>query len=177
MKVKPVLFLGLVFCLNTGLSFGQQATDYSSKVTTLDSTLQTLYEVISGAKGEKRNWDLFRYLFYENAKLIPTGADKSGVHRARFMSVEDYIQTSGVWLEENGFFENELHRVVESYGNISQVFSTYESFRTLTDTQPFMRGINSIQLLYDGKRWWILNIFWQSETEGNPIPPPYLPKN
>jgi hypothetical protein len=39
-----------------------------------------------------------------------------------------------------------------------------------------MRGINSIQLWNDGKRWWIVNIFWQSETPDNPIPEKYLSK-
>jgi len=27
-----------------------------------------------------------------------------------------------------------------------------------------MRGIKSIQLFNDGKRWWIVNIYWTQET-------------
>ena len=48
----------------------------SSKVKTLDSTIKTLYAVISGEKGEARDWDLFRHLFHPEAKLIPTGKNK-----------------------------------------------------------------------------------------------------
>jgi len=37
-----------------------------------------------------------------------------------------------------------------------------------------MRGINSIQLFFDGERWWIVNIYWQHENADAPIPPQYL---
>ena len=62
-------------------------------------------------------------------------------------------------------------------GNIAQVFSTYESFKSEADENPFMRGINSIQLINDGKRWWVVNIYWAQESEANPIPEKYLPQN
>ena len=77
---------------------------------------------------------------------------------------------------DNGFYEVELHRDVEQFGNIAHVFSTYESYRSKDDTEPFMRGINSIQMLYDGKRWWIINVYWMQESEEHPIPQKYLPK-
>ena len=36
------------------------------------------------------------------------------------------------------------------------------------------RGINSIQLLKDQGRWWVVSIFWMAETEEFPIPSEYL---
>ena len=92
------------------------------------------------------------------------------------MSPDDYINTSGKWLFENGFHEVEINRIVETFGNISHVFSTYESFKTKNDEKPFMRGINSMQLMNDGVRWWIINIYWMQESKDNPIPERYLPK-
>ena len=77
-------------------------------------------------------------------------------------------------MEKEGFFERELARRTDVYGNIAQVFSTYQSFHTKTDKTPFTRGINSFQLLNDGKRWWVLTIYWQGETPENPIPKEYL---
>lgn len=77
-------------------------------------------------------------------------------------------------LEKDGFFEKEISRKTDQYGSVVQIFSTYESRRTIKDEKPFMRGINSIQLWFDGKRWWILTIFWQGETPDNPIPDKYL---
>jgi hypothetical protein len=54
------------------------------------------------------------------------------------------------------------------------VFSAYDSKRTLQDAQPFARGINSIQVFNDGRRWWIVSVYWDSERAGNPIPAKYL---
>ncbi|MFK7772489.1 MAG: DUF4440 domain-containing protein [Saprospiraceae bacterium] len=147
---------------------------YLEKVKTLDSTLENLYGVISGEKGEARDRDLFRYLFKPDAKLIPSGKNQAGKTGCKFMTPDDYIKSSGEWLVENGFFEKEIARKTDTFGNITQVFSTYESFHSESDQAPFMRGINSIQLLNDGERWWVLNIYWMQETEEAPIPVKYL---
>ncbi len=166
--------------ISAGLFIGHAQEDsdkYLDKVSSLDSTLKNLYAVISGEKGEERNWELFKYLFHPEARLIPTGKNEEGLARARFLSPEGYIEASGKWLVENGFFEKEIHREIQGFGNITQVFSTYESYRSESDEAPFMRGINSIQLLNDGKRWWVINIYWCQESPSNPIPEQYLPKS
>ena len=92
------------------------------------------------------------------------------------MKPDDYIKSSGKWMTDTGFIENEIHRKVDAFGNIAHVFSTFEAFHKKTDEAPTMRGINSIQLLNDGKRWWIMTILWDDETWRNPIPRTYLPK-
>jgi len=167
-----LMLLVIVFSTNAQDS----VNNYDEKVKTLDSTLESLYAVISGEKGEARDWELMRYLFHPDAKLIPSGKNKEGNIGARYMTVDDYITNSGKWLIENGFFEKEIHRTNNTFGNITQVFSTYESFHSEADDKPFMRGINSIQLLNDGNRWWIINIYWTQESPENPIPETYLPK-
>ncbi|SDS52771.1 hypothetical protein SAMN04515667_2376 [Formosa sp. Hel1_31_208] len=167
----------LLLLLVSASAVAQKQLDYSKHVISLDSTLETLYGVISGDKGEARDWDKFRYLFHKDAKLIPTGLSENSAYNATYLTPEGYIESAGKWLVENGFHEVEIHRNTNTFGNITQVFSTYESYRSKSDTEPFMRGINSIQLLHDGKRWWIINIYWQQETQENPIPESYLPKN
>ncbi len=157
------------------LSAQSSTEDHTNKVKTLDSTISTLYSVISGEKGQERDWELMKFLFHPDAKLIPSGKNKEGIYKARYMTPDDYITSSGKWLVQNGFFEKEIHRSVNTFGNITQVFSTYEAFKSETDKTPFMRGINSIQLLNDGKRWWIINIYWTQESKENPIPKAYLP--
>jgi hypothetical protein len=143
-------------------------------VRSVDAIVASLYDVVSGPAGEKRNWPRMRTLFAPHAKMIPTGrkADSTGVKRV--LSVEEYITSSGAFLEKNGFFEKEIVRKTEQYGNIVQVFSTYESRHKAGDEKPFMRGINSIQLWFDGKRWWIINIMWENESKDVPIPTKYL---
>ena len=176
--MKKITILCLVISFIAVSAFGQEQVDkYHAKVQTLDSTIETLYSVISGEKGEARDWDLMRYLFHPDAKLIPSGKKEDGTFAARYMTVDGYINSSGNYLIENGFFEKEIHREVDTFGNITQIFSTYESFRSEADQTPFMRGINSIQLLNAGDRWWIINIYWTQESEQNPIPEAYLPKN
>lgn len=167
----------LIACLALGsASFSQdENVDYSINTQSIDSTIKTLYSVISGEKGEERDWKLFNYLFHKNAKLIPTGKNPEGIIMARYMTPDDYVKSSGKWLVDNGFHEVEINRVIQNFGHIAHVFSTYESYRSKNDNAPFMRGINSIQMLYDGDRWWIINIYWMQESETNPIPAVYLP--
>ena len=93
---------------------------------------------------------------------------------SRVLTPDDYISRSGPLLETNGFFEREISKRVEKYGNIAHVFSTYESRHAKDDEKPFARGINSFQLMNDGKRWWIVTIFWQGEDDKNPLPAEYL---
>lgn len=143
-------------------------------VSSVDAIMKAVYEVISGDAGQKRDWDRFRSLFHKDARLIPTGKNKEGIVGARALTPEEYIERASPFMEKEGFFEKEMARRVDSYGNIAQVFSTYQSFHKADDKKPFARGINSFQLLNDGKRWWVITIYWQGETPENLIPKQYL---
>jgi hypothetical protein len=143
-------------------------------VESVDAIIHALYNVISGPAGEKRNWDRMRTLFITEGKLMATGKRPDGTMGKRVMTVEDYITTSGPFLEKDGFFEREIGKKTEQFGSVVHVFSTYDSKRRLEEEKPFMRGINSIQLWNDGKRWWIVSIFWQAETPDNLIPEKYI---
>ena len=144
-------------------------------VSSIDGIMKAVYEVISGDAGQKRDWDRFRSLFHKDAKMIPSGRNPTtGVTGARFLTPEDYVTRSGPMLERDGFHEREMARKVNQYGTMAHVFSTYHAFKKKDDKEPFMRGINSFQLLNDGKRWWVVNIFWLAETPENPLPKEYL---
>ena len=144
-------------------------------VSSIDGIMKAVYDVISGDAGQKRDWDRFRTLFHKNARLIPTGMHPQTKEiRANVITPEEYATRSGPYLEKNGFHEREVARRVEQYGAVAHVFSTYESFHSKADKEPFMRGINSFQLFNDGKRWWVLTIYWQPETPTLPIPKEYL---
>lgn len=167
-----VILFVLIFVFN---AFGQTKEANPADVSSIDAIMKAVYDVISGDAGVKRDWDRFRTLFHPSARLIPTGKNPTtGVTGARAFTAEDYITRSSPLLEKDGFFEKEIARRSEVYGNIAQVFSTYESRHKSSDEKPFIRGINSFQLLNDGKRWWIVTIFWQGETAETPIPKKYL---
>jgi len=153
-----------------------QPTTIAAKTTdvaTMDSTVAALYDVISGPAG-KRDWRTLRSLFIPRRRLIPSRTRPTGEGGARVLTVEDYIQRASEFFDKQGFFEREASRQVERFGNIAHIFSTYESRHAKDDPKPFQRGINSIQLMNDGKRWWVVTIFWQAEDEKNPIPSMYL---
>ena len=146
----------------------------ASDVASMDAILAALYDVISGPAGKKRDWNRMRSLFIPEGRLIATGKRPTGEVGQRVMNVEGYITSSGPFLEEKGFFETEVARRVETFGNVAHVWSTYEARNKADDAKPFMRGINSIQLWNDGKRWWIVTIYWQAESPDTPLPEKYL---
>ena len=146
-------------------------------VKSVDAILAALYDVISGPKGKARDWDRMRSLFIPDARLIPSRVNKDTQQvDAIVLSVDGYIARSSTTMTTNGFFEHSIHNEVEQFGNIAHVWSTYESRHNADDATPFARGINSIQLLKDGDRYWIVNIFWDSERPDSPIPAKYLGK-
>ena len=148
----------------------------SADVESIDAITAALYDVISGDAGVARDWDRFLSLFVPGATLSPVGRSPGeSTYRRRVITPDEYAGGIGESLETNGFHEVEIHRVTEQYGVIAHAFSTYESRRSASDPEPFARGINSIQLMNDGSRWWVVSIFWLGEGPGHPIPAKYLP--
>lgn len=181
--MKKNLLLTCLFILT--LAFNQMAQTMENKtemreanpadISSIDQIMKSVYEVISGDAGQKRDWDRFRSLFHKDARLIPSGKNKdTGIVGARAFTPEEFITRSSPFMEKEGFFEREIARRTDVYGNIAQVFSTYASYHKADDKTPFARGINSFQLLNDGKRWWVVTIYWQGETTENPIPKEFL---
>lgn len=143
-------------------------------VESIDAIIAALYDVISGPKGQPRDFDRLRSLFDPDARLVPVVTPRDEKPDLRVMSVDEFIEVAGPALQE-GFFESEIARRTQRFGHMAHVFSTYESRRAKADP-PFARGINSIQLLHDGTRWWVVTIYWQNETKDQPIPEEFLPK-
>jgi len=177
--VKSWLSIALI-CASV-MVVGQSATvqqkavePKAEDVASIDSIMKATYDVISGVAGQKRDWDRMRSLFVPQARLSAAVRTPKGEIRYIPMDVEDYIKRSGPYLESQGFFEHEISRHVDTFGSISQVFSTYESRNKADDKKPFERGINSFQLLNDGKRWWVVSIYWQGEDAKTPIPRKWL---
>jgi hypothetical protein len=140
----------------------------------IDAVIAALYDTISGPAGKARDWDRLRALFRPDGKMIVHGRNKEGVFLTRVLSVDDYIARVTPLFAKEGFFESELARKSEQFGQIAHVFSTYESRHAKNEARPFQRGINSIQLVNDGRRWWVQSLVWQAETDHNPLPERYL---
>ncbi len=140
-------------------------------VSSIDQLLNTLYEVISGPAGE-RDWKRFESLFYPGAQM---GAIRQNGQSGKLnkFNPADYVASNKDAFKQYAFIEKELSRTVNDFGNIAQVFSTYEY--TLATKQPSSkRGINSLQLIKEGERWWILSLIWNEENKDIVIPSKYL---
>ena len=109
--------------------------------------------------------------------MIPTAmkaGDNESTPGPQFLDHEAYVERVEPFFRESGFYETEVARRTEQFGQIAHVWSTYESRHAPDDGEPFMRGINSFQLFHDGARWWIVNIYWQHESAAHPLPEGYL---
>ena len=171
MKV-PMRLMGFCCLLLISTSNAAQAAD-PGDTASIESTLAAVYESISGEAGEARDWARFLNLFADQATLSFLTQTDSGVWQRVVMTPESYIERAGSNLERDGFFEIETNSVIERFGHIAHVFSTYESRRSASDREPFARGINSFQLMFDGERWYVVSIYWQAESEEHRIPGRY----
>jgi hypothetical protein len=156
------------------------AAENPSDVDTVDHLVASLYDVISGPAGQ-RDWNRFRSLFVPDGRIglvVPeSSATKDApAHKgdAVFLSPDMYAQRDDPYFKTHGFFERSIVNRVEEFGNLVQVWSTYESRNAKADSQPFTRGINSIQIVHARGRFWIASVLFDDERAGLTLPEKYL---
>ncbi|MFZ0806468.1 MAG: hypothetical protein WAN03_09815 [Candidatus Sulfotelmatobacter sp.] len=137
-------------------------------VKSLDAIMHAIYDVISGPAGD-RDWNRFHSLCLPQVRLTAVGQRPDGSPYIASFSIDDYIHRAREHFAKEGFYENAIVNQTTGFGNMNQVLSSYES-RHAPGEKPFQRGVNSFQLLNDGKRWWIVSILWDSERPDNPLP-------
>jgi len=152
-----------------------------AEAASVDAIVAALYTGVSHPPNEQPDWSHLRTICLKEARFIPP---QRPTGELVFFSTEDFITrvSSGIAArapkkEDTGFFEREISRKADCWGNICQIFSTYAGRHLPSDAKPFVRGINSIQLVKDGNRWWIVNVIWDSETPEKSIASEYLPKS
>lgn len=130
-------------------------------------TLEALYDVISGPVGEARDWDRFRSLFVEGARMTVVVPDEEGTRIINW-SPEDYIERAGPNLERIGFTEVETRRETFLYGEMATILSAYEGKRTDTD-ETIAVGINTLVIVLEGEDWKVASIAWRAADEDWPV--------
>ncbi|HEV3456513.1 MAG TPA: hypothetical protein VHG32_08130 [Thermoanaerobaculia bacterium] len=137
----------------------------------IDGIVAAIYDVISGPAGG-RDWDRERSLFLPGARLVPTRPLASGGAEADVFDVEGYIASRTPLFAAQEVWETEIARQVFVFGNFAHVLSSYELRRSSPagGELPPVRGVNSIQLFNDGRRWWITAMIWDNERPGVAIP-------
>lgn len=131
-------------------------------VGSIDGLMRAFYEVVNIAPDAPRQWARDRTLYTPWIRFVANGRElKVYDHQALVDDTEPLVQ--------GGFRERETRRIVRQYGNIAQVESAYET-RVGPDSR-LSRGVNYLQLYFDGARWWVASVVWQSEDAAHPIPP------
>ena len=146
----------------------------AADVATIGGMMKAFYEVVSGPKGQPRDWGRDRTLYTPDLRFISVSERRTGKLAGLIMDHQTFAESSEPGLAKKGFYENEIHRSVQQFGHIAHVFSTYES-RETPDGPPTAHGINSIEMLFDGHRWWITFAEWDEERPGYLLPKDFLP--
>ena len=176
MKYKFAFALATILFTNTTFSQSWN-TDTASDPGTINGIIYALYNTISGPSGQERNWNDFRNLFADNARMFIAVPDDDSGSVLKSITPEEYVQRNQTRLSDIGFNEEELYRITNTYGAGSQVFSTYEShFTNKNGEEEITKGINNIQLYFDGERYFIASIFWDANAKNIEVPDRYLPK-
>ncbi len=124
---------------------------------------------ISGDAGQARNLDRLRTLFVPGSgRMVVTRVPKSGPTDVTVMSLDEYIARSSSGTPQ-GFYEVPIAYDVQSFGRMTHVYESYGLHHT-RDDQPYVRGVNSWELLSDGSRYYVLQVFWDTERPDNPLP-------
>jgi hypothetical protein len=145
-------------------------------VATIDGIIRASYETISGPAGQARQWGRDRTLYSGSAYFVETGVTRSGAGYSHGMTYQEYADQDGPELERSGYYEREIGRSVVVFGHVASVMSAWEA-RSQERGPVVARGVNSIQLINDGRRWWITSINWDSERPDNQIPATLLTKS
>lgn len=173
MKAKILL---LVFLASISLNYAQNnpKENFAEKVQSIDSSIKTLYSIISGEKDLDRNWGLFKYLFKDDAEITLNIKNTVDQKIKYYLTVDEFINSYGKWLVRNGFFAKEVDRTISTFQHLNHVSSTYE-YNNFDNNGSFT-SINSINLIKKNNRWFISNLKWNQDVNDLKIIKEYLPE-
>ncbi len=131
--------------------------------------IAALSSSISGEAGQARNLDRLRSLFVPGSgRMVVTRVPKAGPTDVTVMSLDEYIARSSSGTPQN-FYEVPIAYEMQTFGRMTHVYESYGLHHTKDDA-PYVRGVNSWELLSDGSRYYVLQVFWDTERPDNPIP-------
>lgn len=151
------------------------APQHPADVGSIEGIVHAFYQAISAEAGGKLDRVQLEALF------VPTGRIAVGIEASQkrpadvvFLSPAEYADQSDKSTSEKGFFDHNVANQVESFGVMAHVYSVYESRNSPADASPMARGVKSFELLHSAGRWYIVQVYWDSERAGNPIPAAWL---
>ncbi len=141
-----------------------------SYIAALGGAIDEMYAMISGPAGP-RDWSRQARSFHPDARQIRTRVDEEGRPAMTMMGLGDYARDTTPYFATNAFYEVEMERRIDLFGNMAHAWSVYEARRSPDDSDVERRGINSIQLFRDPDLGWrIVSMIWDNEREGVRVP-------
>jgi len=138
---------------------------------TLDALVAALDDAVSGPANRDRA--CLRQVMLPEARLCPMHRDEDGAFAPRLLTVDDWINAVAKH-GSDAFYEVQIKVKSERYGHFAHLWSTYE-IRDTPQGKATASGINSIQAVFDGTRWRVLSIVWETGATAGPIPENYRP--
>jgi hypothetical protein len=167
MSMRSLLLAGCICAVGIPLCGAQTCPSTS----TIPDLVKALDDAVSGPGNKDRA--CLRAVLMPEAKLIPMAQSPDGKWAPHVLTVDDWISRVAKRGDQT-FYEHQVKYSLETYGQIAQLWSTYE-IRETPDGKPTARGINSIQAVNDGSKWKVAQIVWKAESPSDPIPAKYLP--
>jgi hypothetical protein len=147
----------------------------SEDVSTIDGIVKAYFEVVSGPAGQPRQWGRDATLYIPNVRFIIFSEDAAGNTIARSMTHPEFVDSSNASLTGKAFYEHEVHRVTHRAGDVVHILSTSEHMSN-PEGPAQGRSIDSLELFWDGSRWWIANVgIWDVNASKHPLPAEFLP--
>lgn len=139
--------------------------------------IEALYRMVSFGPGPEPDWEMFRGVFLPEAIVV---FSPRGTRPMRVMSVDGFIQDwkdffRDAALEDKGFTETIAGMKVTEFGGLAHAWVIFEP--RIGGTQPArqIRGLDSIELSFDGTRWWVAAITTDFEGPTQRIPAGLVP--
>lgn len=178
MRLHTVLLPLSILALTASTAAAQTDGARPDDVASPEAIVAAAYDALARRPGEPFDWDRFRSLFLPGARLVPNTEQTEGEFRV--LTPQEFVDwIDPLWdiedPEDPGLEEEQIAVEIERYGDVAHAFSTYQK-RFWGAEEVLGRGINSFQLVFDGRRWWIAGIAWDEESGAGPIPDAYLPE-
>lgn len=167
--IKSIIFINIMNVITISSTLAQNADSeqinypLTEDVSSIEGIIKAFYDVVSGPKGAPRQWKRDRSLHHPKALITFTGK-KNGKSYEQTMTLSEFHEMDEPYT--NGFYESEIKREVHQFGNIAHVWSAYET-RFNKNGKVERSGINSIELYFDGTRWWIMSWIFDGLREDN----------
>jgi hypothetical protein len=143
-------------------------------VSSIDGIVKAYYEVVSGPAEKDREWGRDATLYVPGIRFIIFSQGKDGKTVARSLSHQEFVNESDPAMKGKGFYEHQVHCITHRVGNVVHMMSMAE--------QQFEPGgpvkgqsIDSLEMYWDGARWWIASAnIWELKS-GQSLPKEFLP--